>query len=68
MNTRIDQCVEAICQKGCQATRDDLARMAAGEVIEETEHLSEEERQRVHHEIAAIMAVYGDACPVDVSS
>jgi len=65
MNSRVDECVEAICQKGCQATRDDLARMEKGEIIMEIRQLTDSEREQVRQEIAAIMAVYGDACPVD---
>ncbi len=65
MDSRIDQCVEAICQKGCQATREDLARMKRGDIIMEISHLSKAEQKEVEREIAAIMAVYGDACPVD---
>jgi len=65
MNSRVDECVEAICQKGCEATRDDLARMENGEIITEISHLSKEEQTEVQREIATIMAVYGDACPVD---
>ncbi|RTZ58099.1 MAG: hypothetical protein DSZ32_01390 [Gammaproteobacteria bacterium] len=65
MNSRVDECVEAICQKGCQATRNDLTRMENGEIIMEISHLSKKEQTEVQREIAAIMAVYGDACPVD---
>lgn len=61
---RIDDAVETICNKGCQLVRDDLQAMERGETPPELEHLNRKEIDRVHNELSAIMAVYGDACRI----
>ena len=64
-NRNIEKTVEAICQKGCQAVRDDLVKLKAGQIPAETESLNHKERKAVYKELKSIMAVYGDACRVD---
>ncbi len=65
LNKKIDAAVEAICQKGCQAVRDDIALISAGKTPVEIRNLTADERKAVHQELQSIMAVYGDACRVD---
>jgi len=64
---KIEQCVEALCNKGCQFVREDISRLQAGEILPETGHLTDEERQSVLEELQDIMAVYGDTCRIDFS-
>jgi para-aminobenzoate synthetase component 1 len=60
-----DACVEAICNKGCLAVREDIAMLESGQLPPETEGLSDISRERVLNELKSIMAAYGDACRVD---
>lgn len=65
LNNKIDEIVEAICQKGCQAVRDDIALLKCGKKHVETDGLNRIERNAVYKELKSIMAIYGDACRVD---
>lgn len=60
----VEQCVETLCEKGCQSVRQDIQKLEAGETLPETDHLSRDELGRVVEELKAIMAVYGDSCRV----
>ena len=64
-NKKIDNIVETICQKGCQAVRDDIALLKCGKKPVETNGLNRAERRAVYKELKSIMAVYGDSCRVD---
>ena len=64
-NNKIDEIVEAICQKGCQAVRDDISLLKCGNKPVETNGLNRVERKAVYRELESIMAVYGDSCRVD---
>jgi hypothetical protein len=59
---KIDDCIERLCQKGCNAVREDIASLEQGRPLPETEGLSPQEARVVLQELQAIMAVYGDVC------
>jgi len=62
----IDHCVEALCDKGCKEVWNDIQRLEAGEVLPETQALTEQERHAVLSELKAVMAVYGaGGCRLD---
>ena len=62
---QIDQGVERICQKGCQAVREDIRLLEQGVILPELRDLDESVHHQVLQELRAIMAVYGDVCPAD---
>ena len=64
-NIVIEQAVEVICEKGCQAVRDDIATLESGRQLAETVGLNRRQRALVLKELKAIMSVYGDACRTD---
>lgn len=64
---QIDDCIELICQKGCLSVREDIRLLERGAVPPEIEVLDDLARQAVLKELRAIMAVYGDSCPMSVS-
>ncbi len=55
---QLSQCIEALCQCGCDAVRATITAMESGLVVPQVETLSEEERQKVLDELKAVMAVY----------
>ncbi|MGB5438492.1 MAG: hypothetical protein WBN57_02215 [Gammaproteobacteria bacterium] len=61
-HNRIDRCVEALCEQGCDRVNSFIAALRAGHDIPEVAGLSMEERQRVLENLVSIMAVYGDRC------
>ena len=61
----IDDCIEAICNKGCQAVRLDIQLLRQGRCMPELQGFSAADRQRVLKELEAIMKVYGDSCRID---
>lgn len=63
-NKQIDQSVEALCQKGCQSVRQDIRLLEQGAILPELAVLDDLTRLAVLKELRAIMAVYGDSCPV----
>jgi hypothetical protein len=67
-NKLIDQCVETLCQKGCQSVRQDIRLLEQGIVLPELAVLDDLTRQAVLKELRAIMMVYGDSCPVTPAS
>lgn len=60
----VEDCVEAVCNKGCKAVRADMAMLQQGLCTPELEGLSEADRRRVMQELQAIMDVYGEGCKV----
>ena len=60
----IDQCIEALCAKGCRSVRRDIHLLEQGVVLPELAVLDAPARRAVLQELQAIMAVYGDSCPV----
>ncbi len=62
---KIDDCIEAIARQGCQYSREVLDGFERDECPPEAAHLSEGECMQVFVELAAVMAVYGDDCPIE---
>ncbi len=65
---QVEECIEALCQKGCQSVREDIRLLERGVVLPELEVLDDLARLKVLKELRAIMAVYGDSCPIDLAS
>lgn len=55
---QISQCIDALCQCGCDAVRATIAALESGIVVPQVEVLSEAERTTVLDELKAVMAVY----------
>lgn len=64
-NRLIDQKVEQLCLKGCKSVREDIKLLERGVILPEIQNLNQLGRENVLKELQAIMAVYGDACPLD---
>ncbi|MCU7906579.1 MAG: hypothetical protein KZQ76_12200 [Candidatus Thiodiazotropha sp. (ex Epidulcina cf. delphinae)] len=60
----IDQHVEALCRKGCRSVREDIRLLTQGVIPPELKGLDDLAGRAVVKELRAIMAVYGDGCPV----
>ena len=59
MDTKqVNQCVDALCQCGCDAVRATISAMEMGADIPQLQTLSSEERSVVLDELKAVMAVY----------
>ena len=61
-HNRIDRCVEALCDQGCERVNGFIAALKAGQDFPEVAGLSMEERQTVLEHLVSIMAVYDDRC------
>jgi hypothetical protein len=61
---QIEACIETICQKGCRSVRQDILLLQQGRILPELRVLDDLARQAVLKELRAIMAVYGDSCPM----
>ena len=57
---QISQCIEVLCQCGCDAVRATISAMESGAVVPQVEILTEEERRLVLNELKAVMAVYDE--------
>lgn len=57
-NSSVEQCVESLCQHGCERVSAYIGLLRAGEVFAEVVDLSERERQLVLDELVAIMVPY----------
>jgi hypothetical protein len=55
---QINQCVDALCQCGCDAVRATIEAMELGAEVPQLETLDHEERNVVLEELKAVMAVY----------
>jgi len=55
---QVSQCIDALCQCGCDAVRATISALESGVVVPQIETLSENERQQVLDELKAVMAVY----------
>lgn len=58
LHPQVNQCVEALCQSGCEMVRATIKAMEEGLPIVQTDGLSAQEKQQVLDELRAIMAVY----------
>ena len=65
---QVEECVETLCQKGCQSVREDIRLLEQGVVLPELTVLDDMARLKVLKELRAIMAVYGDSCPVGLAA
>ena len=63
-HSRVDECVEKLCQKGCSRVWSDIDTLEGGDSLPETDGLSEVERRQVLIELKTVMAVYRDRCSV----
>lgn len=52
------QCIDALCQCGCEAVRATITALEVGAVVPQVQDLTEEERTKVLNELRAIMSVY----------
>jgi hypothetical protein len=57
-----DECVEALCQDGCDMVNRYISLMRDDQLVPALQHLTDEERMRVLRELESIMAVYGQRC------
>lgn len=55
---RVQQCVEALCQNGCEAVRATIHALERDLPVALTDTMDEDERAAVLAELRAIMAVY----------
>lgn len=55
---QVSQCIEVLCQCGCEAVRATITAMESGAVVPQVQTLSEEQRKMVLNELKAVMAVY----------
>lgn len=55
---QVIQCVETLCECGCDAVRATISAMEAQLPVSQTEGMSDEQQQQVLDELKAIMAVY----------
>lgn len=61
---RIDDCIEALCNKGCSAVWGYIEALEAGTSLPETQELNATERQTVLIELKSVMSVYQGSCSV----
>ena len=59
-NHKIQQCVDSLCQNGCQAVRAAIKAMELNLPVDCTNTLNREERYQVLAELKSIMAVYDE--------
>ena len=55
---QINQCIEALCNTGCDTVRATIRTLEEGLPLPQTKGLNKEERRIVLEEIKAVMAVY----------
>jgi 4-hydroxy-3-methylbut-2-en-1-yl diphosphate synthase IspG/GcpE len=61
MDTKqVNQCVDALCQCGCDAVRATINAMEIGAELPQLQTLDSESRKLVLDELKAVMAVYDD--------
>jgi hypothetical protein len=61
MDTKqVNQCVDALCQCGCDAVRATIKAMEIGAELPQLQTLDSESRKLVLDELKAVMAVYDD--------
>lgn len=55
---QVSQCIETLCQCGCDVVRATISAMESGAVVPQVEILSDEERRMVLDELKTVMSVY----------
>ncbi len=63
-HSRVDECIERLCQKGCSQVWGDIDALERGDSLPETDGLSGVERRRVLAELKTVMAVYKGRCSI----
>lgn len=58
LDSKLERCVEALCQNGCESVSAYIDALRAGEVFAEVAGLSVAERRMVLDELVSIMAPY----------
>jgi len=58
--SRVDRCVEALCNHGCERVAIYIQRLRASEVFVEVDKLDERERCQLLRELESIMAPYDE--------
>ncbi len=59
---KVEACIEALCQLGCNQVNGYIKALQMGEEFPEVAHLSVAERREVLLELIAIMKVYDGVC------
>jgi hypothetical protein len=62
--SRVDKCVEKLCQKGCSQVWGDIDTLENGGILPETDGMSSGERRRVLSELRSVMSVYAGRCRI----
>ena len=60
--SRVDLCVEQLCQDGCCKVTEYISLLQAGEPLPELAHLAPEEVKAVLDELVSVMAAYAGSC------
>ena len=60
--TRVELCVEALCQDGCRKVTEYIGVLKAGGVFKGVDMLSTAEREAVLEELESIMSAYTGPC------
>jgi len=60
--TRVELCVEALCQDGCRKVTEYIDLLKSGAVFNDVAMLNTAERQAVLEELESIMSVYTGPC------
>ncbi len=58
LSDQVQSIIESICETGCNNVNQIIDQLETGQPTQETEHLTEAERQQVLHELKNIMSVY----------
>ncbi len=62
-SNKVQQCVEALCQNGCDVVRATIHALERGLPVAQTDTMSDQERKAVLCELKAIMSVYDARTP-----
>ncbi len=60
----VEQCIEAICHKGCRRVWGEIDALERGEEVPEARGLRWDEKAFVLSELKTIMAVYNGRCSI----
>ena len=61
---KVESCIEALCQRGCDQVNGYIKALEMGEEFPEVADLSIQERRAVLRELIAIMDVYDGSCDI----
>lgn len=63
MQNQLDECIEKVCQEGCEEVRKNIETLEKGGLPESLNTLNEKERRIVLEELKIIMSVYDKKGP-----